>query len=171
MFSGRLEAETLHLQPEKPSEEWVDRGILESSPGGRLAWWSRGSTDRRPKHFLERDGDGQGSHVLQAAPRRAYTSPARGKPGLSCWLLRAVGAHVTEGTRRQMVLPLPHRSTGLRAAKVQSRLEADLDRQLSVYREARGTTGAFCQSFLVDKHYLAILDLYRAVALEFAHHL
>ena len=44
-----------------------------------------------------------------------------------------------------------------------------LDRQLAIYGEARGTGGAFGEGVLIDEDYLAVLDLYCAVALKLTH--
>ena len=96
---------------------------------GLVVAWLNGS---RPKHLPERDGPGQRSRVY----RRRLVVPIH-LPREENLVYPAGYSGPQEPRNRgystQMVLPLPHRSTGLRAAKVQRRLEADLDRQLSVY--------------------------------------
>ena len=97
-----------------------------------MAWWSRGSTDQDRSIFLGVTDPGSGAASTGGASSYLYISRER-----KTWsILLATPSRrspCNRGYSTQMVLPLPHRSTGLRAAKVQSRLEADLDRQLSVY--------------------------------------
>ena len=96
------------------------------------------------------------------------------RKGKAWSLLPATSARHNLHNRRCSTLngaPLQHRSTNSRAVNIYGRLEASLDRCLSVYGEARGTGGAFCEGFLIDEHYLAVMDLYGAVALKLAHNL
>src|SRR4028118_329979 len=98
MFGGSLEAERHSITIGKPPEEWVDRGILESSPGGRMAWWSRGSTDQDRSIFLSVTDPGSVAASTGGASSCLYIF--RERKTWSILLATPVRrSHVTEGTR------------------------------------------------------------------------